>query len=128
MTVGVAVLVVLIGLGIAGFVVVRSVNRATHRGGEMTGPPEEELRYVVPTGQDPAVLLAALHADGYDAVTVLEHGRHVVVVSCPAGADRDRAHVRAVIRAAAQTSLEGEQFDPGRVEFEDEAADGRPRR
>jgi hypothetical protein len=101
----------------------RSVLSATHEGEEVLDPREEQLRYRMPAGQDPVVLLTALRQDGYDAVTVMEGGHHVVVVSCPAGPDRDRGHVRSVIRSAAQTSPEGHEFDPGEVVFEDEVGD-----
>lgn len=100
----------------------RTVLAATHAGEQVLDPVEDQLRYQVPVGQDPVVLVAALGRDGYDAVTVMEGGHHHVVITCPAGPDRDRAHVRAIIRSASQTSPEGNQFSPGEVRFEDEVA------
>ncbi len=120
MTVGFGVLMALIVIGVAVFFVTRSVGSATRGGRAVTDPQEDHLRYVVPSGQDPPVLLAALGGEGYDAATELVDGHHQVVVRCPAGRDAERAHVRAVIGSAHSTGLEGENFDPGDVVFADE--------
>jgi hypothetical protein len=55
------------------------------------------LEYSVPTGQDPAVILAALERAGFVA-GVDSHGAHqVVMVKCPDGPERMRAKVRTLI-------------------------------
>lgn len=78
------------------------------------------LEYAVPTGQDPAVILAALHQAGYTA-TVDPNGAHqVVMIACPAGLDRERAHVRAVLESANVTAPDdGAPLDVA-VRFRDE--------
>lgn len=56
-----------------------------------------KLEYSVPTGQDPAVILAALERAGFVA-GVDSHGTHqVVMVKCPEGPERTRSKVRALI-------------------------------
>lgn len=58
------------------------------------------LEYSVPTGQDPAPVLAALEQAGYTA-GIDPHGVHqVVLVRCPDGPDAARAKVRSVIESA----------------------------
>jgi hypothetical protein len=81
------------------------------------------LRYHVPGGQDPAAVVGALEAEGY-AVTFGDtvEGTHDLLIPCRTGADRERAHVRAVISHAA-LNLEGDPGDTS-VRFADEPADG----
>jgi hypothetical protein len=71
-------------------------------------PEVPTLQYVVPNGQDPAVVLNALDHEGYTVVPQQREGEPVLVVYCPAGVDRERAHVRSVIAATDETSM----FDP----------------
>jgi hypothetical protein len=79
------------------------------------------LEYEVPTGQDPAVILAALTRAGYTA-TVDPSGAHQIVsVACPAGPDRERAYVRSVIESANVTAPDdGAPLDVA-VRFRDES-------
>jgi hypothetical protein len=79
------------------------------------------LEYEVPTGQDPSVILAALTRDGYTA-TVDPSGAHQIVsVACPAGVDRERAHVRSLIESANVTAPDdGVPLDV-EVRFRDES-------
>lgn len=86
---------------------------------ELNEPTNPSLDYRVPTGQDPAVVLAALNADGYVAATDTTDSQ-LVRVACPAGPDRERARVRAVIENAGGTALEHGAPVPGPVRFEDE--------
>jgi len=82
---------------------------------------EPLLDYVVPAGQDPAVVLAALAAERYDAST--DPGQaNLIHIACPGGADRERARVRATIEAVHTTAIDaGAPFDPGPVRFQDES-------
>ncbi|HEX6517289.1 MAG TPA: hypothetical protein VF049_17120 [Nocardioidaceae bacterium] len=89
-------------------------------GGEAVDPRSEQLRYPVPDGQDPAVLLSALGQAGYKAAADTVEGKPYVVVECPAGRERERAHVRQAIRDAGSTSMEGPAFEPREVTFDDE--------
>jgi hypothetical protein len=80
----------------------------------------QHLDYVVPAGQDPAVVLAALAAEGYDATT--DPGQaNLVHTRCPSGPERERARVRATIQSVHTTAIDaGAPFDPGPVRFQDE--------
>jgi len=82
----------------------------------------ETLRYHVPDGQDPAAVLAALEVEGYRATLAPAPATDDVLIPCRTGAERERAHVRAVIAHAA-LNMEG---DPGdhRVVFADEPREG----
>jgi regulator of protease activity HflC (stomatin/prohibitin superfamily) len=79
------------------------------------------LEYEVPTGQDPAAILAALESEGYLATvdTTLPH--QVVLVACPAGTDRERARVRAVIQSASVSAMDDGVPLQVEVRFRDEA-------
>lgn len=88
---------------------------------ELAGPTAPTLDYVVPPGQDPVVLLTALSTEGYTA-TADPVQTQLLHISCPAGPDRDRAHVRATIATVRSTALDtGAPMDPGQVRFTDEA-------
>jgi len=58
------------------------------------------LEYVVPTGQDPVGILAALERAGYTAA-VDSHGAHqLVLVACPDGLEKHREQVRTLVSSA----------------------------
>jgi hypothetical protein len=90
---------------------------------EASSPAVETLTYHVPDGQDAAAVLAALETEGYAATLSPAPATHDVVIPCHSGADRERAHVRAVI-AHASLNMEGDAGER-RVVFEDEPRDGR---
>lgn len=78
------------------------------------------LDYEVPEGQDPAVIMVALRQEGYEA-TVEPSGRHPhVLVPCPSGTERERAHVRAVVQGASVSALDDGVPLEQEVRFADE--------
>jgi len=80
----------------------------------------EAVRYQVPEGQDPAVVMAALRHEGFEPVGDQEATAQDILVPCSSSSDRDR--VRRVI-ASAPTSLEGGPHPaagPHEVRFTDE--------
>jgi len=82
-------------------------------------PGTPRLEYVVPTGQDPVVVLAVLERAGYTA-TVDPSGAHqVVMVQCRV--DRDRERVRSLIESANVTALHEGMPISVAVRFRDEA-------
>jgi hypothetical protein len=81
---------------------------------------EETLRYRVPDGQDPAVVMAALETAGHRTAVEDEAGEKYLVISCPKGRDASREEARKLIEEADRTSLEGMKLATGRVAFEDE--------
>lgn len=78
------------------------------------------LKYSVPTGQDPAVILAALERAGYTAV-VDPHGAHqTVLIGCPEGVEHERSKVRALIETAGVSALQDGAPVQAPVRFLDE--------
>jgi len=88
---------------------------------EAVGEVVESLRYHVPVGQDPAAILAALQAEGYEAVRD-DHptATQDILILTPSGADRERAKIRAVLAHEAPLNLEG---DPKPADYEVRFAD-----
>lgn len=116
-----AVVVGVIIVLIAGVVFFGYTSAKAGKEGEAgVDPRVEHLSYPVPDGQDPAVLMAALTEAGYDAASEVVEGKPHVVVACPAGRDRERAHVRQVIRDTGTTGMTGTPFEPEQVVFQDE--------
>ena len=81
----------------------------------------ETLVYDVPVGQDPAAIIAALKQEGFQAVRedAATHSQELLIL-CPAGADRERARVRALIAHEAPIDMEGHPMPPHDVRFADE--------
>ena len=71
---------------------------------ELKSDATPTLEYDVPTGQDPAVILAALDQAGYTASVDPALPQQIVLISCPGGVDRERARVRSVIQSAQVTT------------------------
>jgi hypothetical protein len=76
------------------------------------------LTYLVPTGQDPAELIAALHQAGFTAVAELRHGYEVLEVACHDEHDRDR--VREILEHAHRSGFDSPENPVGAISFEDE--------
>jgi hypothetical protein len=87
---------------------------------DLAAPSTATLDYRVPPGQDPVVLLAALGAEGFTATTSPDDAT-LIRVACPAGPDRYRARLRAVIASVHTTAIDsGASFDVEDVRFTDE--------
>ena len=83
--------------------------------------PAATLDYVVPPGQDPALVVSALRQDGYEAAPDPRR-TDVLHIECPAGPDRERPRVRATLQSVRRTAIDtGAPMDPGPVRFVDEA-------
>jgi hypothetical protein len=112
------------GLALVGFAVVAITAGSSGGGGverDHEGAEEPEtLRYRVPVGQDPVVVVAALRQEGYDASAEPVPEGHDVVVPCPGGRDLHRPRVRATIQHADVTNPEGDPYDVPPVTFADE--------
>jgi hypothetical protein len=81
-------------------------------------PHAHTVAYVVPEGQDPALVRVALSHAGY--VTVLDRGGDQrLLVEC---AESQRDHVRMIIEDLDHTGLEDSGAYAGPVRFEDEPA------
>jgi hypothetical protein len=94
-------LVSIVALGALVLYVLRDQSIARERiEAELHDTRTPTLEYSVPTGQDPAAILAVLERAGYTA-GVDSHGAHqVVMVKCPDGPDGDRTKVRTLIESA----------------------------
>jgi hypothetical protein len=113
--VGIPVVVVLV-LAALGLRQIHRRNEAVRA--DAAHPAVDVLRYHVPSGDDPAAVLAALEREGYTATLSAAPAADDVLIPCHSGADRERAHVRSVIAHAA-VDMEGQ---PGQraVVFADE--------
>lgn len=83
------------------------------------------LRYLVPPGQDPAVVLGALRESGYDASPDSEPGPSspLVIIGSRTGGSPDREDVRSVLTALDETNVnpdESGSVDLAPVRFTDE--------
>ncbi|HET7431085.1 MAG TPA: hypothetical protein VFJ89_06230 [Nocardioides sp.] len=83
------------------------------------------VRYEVPPGQDPALVLAGLRSAGYDASADSEPGpSSPIVIIATSGSAADRERLREVLAGIAGTNVNPEESAPverGRVRFIDEA-------
>lgn len=117
-------IVILAGILLLGLVLGLALRRMTldeaALEARMHRPETHTVGYVVPTGQDPAVLMSALSAAGYTSVSDLEAGNERLLVEVHS--ESDRAQVRGIIEDVHRTSFEGAGgFDVAHVSFEDEA-------
>lgn len=80
----------------------------------------EALRYHVPTGQDPAAIMAALQTAGYDAMPATAGVTQDLLIVARNGGRVDRAAVRHVIEHDADLNLEGDPSPTDSARFADE--------
>lgn len=73
---------------------------------ELQSDQTPTLEYVVPTGQDPSVILSALGRGGFTATSESTHPHQRILIACPAGVERQREEVRSVIESASVTTPE----------------------
>jgi hypothetical protein len=106
------------------FVVLAIAARAAKQSREAAVMAEggQTLKYVVPEGQDPAAVIAALQNHGYDARRDPDYTHTaMVVVQCPEGVEHDRPRIRTVLEQAVPLNMDGDRdpaLDP--VRFADE--------
>ena len=105
---------------IAVYVFREQASRSIKVSEELNDDRTPTLEYAVPTGQDPAVILAALESAGYTATADPHHAHQRVLVACPDGVDQQRSQVRSVIESASVTAMDdGVPIQPD-VRFRDE--------
>ena len=75
------------------------------------------MAYVVPGGQDPAGLMAALTHAGFVSVTDSTGGTERLLVECE---ESDRGRVRSVLEQVERRGIDGSRLPAGHVSFEDE--------
>jgi hypothetical protein len=91
---------------IVAYVVRAEMAKRAHIDRELESEQTPTLEYSVPAGQDPAVILAALHGEGYTATVDPNHTQQLVLIACPGGLDSERARVRSIIAAADVTTID----------------------
>lgn len=80
-------------------------------------PTTHKVCYEVVNGQDPAILVAALHQAGFSARAHLERGVEMLRVVCE---DHERSVVRRVIESVDRTGFDGVRMHVGHVTFAEE--------
>ena len=84
---------------------------------DLARPGVETLDYVVPEGQDPAVVVAALQENGLEAAPDIGAKQRVHV----AARGHEREHVRSIIESVETSAIQdGAPVPPVVVRFEDE--------
>jgi hypothetical protein len=116
----VPIILVVLVLVIGAIAVVRMARRNQEREAWAKSSETQSLRYSVPEGQDPAAVMAALRQEGYEPIQDQDTAGRDVLIPCPAGKDRDRARVRAILVHVAPLNLEGDPADTSSVRFADE--------
>ena len=116
------VVVIIIVLAIIVMAAVRFVHRQAAHQDEVKSAPVDMLRYRVPEGQDPAIVVAALQKEGFQAIPDVQGAgaSHDVLIPCSEGVERHRAHVRSIIQGTEQINFEGDQRQIPQVKFADE--------
>jgi hypothetical protein len=118
---------VILFIAVIGAVVVLSTTMKRTASAGAVDPHAEVLkgphvRYRVPTGQDPVVVLARVREAGYTAVPGPEDRGGEVVVALAEDVPQARDALRRVIAGARATNVEGPPaLDPAPVHFEGES-------
>jgi len=120
----VPVLFVVIALVVGVMLVRRFTGASVEESDRLQAPHRPTLRYLVPAGQDPAVVVAALLAAGYDASPDSEPGPSspIVIIGSRTGRAPDREAVRATLAEARGSAINPEESAPvdAAVRFTDE--------
>jgi hypothetical protein len=104
----VPVILLIVVVVLAAFAVKRFSSRELRHSDRLRSDDGATLRYEVPAGQDPAVVLAGLRQAGYDASADSEPGPSSPIVIIDArGSDPDREAVRRAL-----TELDGTNVVP----------------
>jgi hypothetical protein len=120
----VPVLLVLIVLVVGAIAVKRFTRAEIDHSDRLQADERPTLRYRIPAGQDPALVLAGLRRAGYDASADSEPGPSspIVIIGATGGAP-DREAVRRALADIDGTNVVPEEsgtVDRTRVRFEDE--------
>jgi hypothetical protein len=84
----------------------------------LDSPGTHTVSYLVPDGQDPAILAAALHSAGFTARAHLEGGFEVLRIACD---EAERAQVRSIIEHVDRTGFDGAPMHIAHAKFVDES-------
>lgn len=121
----VAVLVILVILAIGFFVLMTGAltksSAAGHVNPDEAAESQFHVSYVVPTGQDPAVVRAALAEAGYDSAAQVDPEGEVLTIVLHDGSAAEKERVREVLAGERATNFGGPPVvDTTPVRFVDE--------
>ncbi len=121
----VPVILILVAVVAGVLLMKRFTRREVERSDRLQYADRPTLRYQVPTGQDPSVVLIALRNSGFEASADSEPGPSspIVIVGARDGGEPDREAVRATIVRMDGTNVntdESGEVERGPVVFEDE--------
>jgi hypothetical protein len=112
--------ILFLAMVVAGALVLRKSRRwvfdAEATEARLRDPGTHKLTYLVPDGQDPAPLMAALAHAGFTTATDTHGGLERLLVACE---EADRAQVRNVLEGASTVGSGGTRIT-AHVHFEDE--------
>lgn len=121
MEIAIPVVILLVIILLAVVALAARATKQSRKAADLAGT-DASLEYVVPEGQDPAAVVAALQNHGYQARRDPAYTHTAkVVVACPDGVEHDRPRVRAVLEQAMPLNMDGDRdpaLDP--VRFADE--------
>jgi hypothetical protein len=116
----IVVVMVLVGLVVVGVAIMLALRtwvlEESRTEARLHRPGAHTLSYVVPNGQDPAVLMAAVRNAGLTSVVDTTGGTERILVECE---EEDRARVRSALEHAAVPGYDG-HTTVAHVAFEDE--------
>lgn len=87
----------------------------------LRSPEAHKLVYVVPDGQDPALVMAALIHAGFTSVVAIEEGIEQLLIECE---ETDRAQVRDLIQRVSRADAQAHGLPAHEIRFEDETDTG----
>lgn len=106
---------VVLVLGVVVALALRAWERAEERDEAVFDEPTTpKVCYEVVDGQDPAILVAALHHAGFHARAHSEHGVEVLRILCQ---EHERPVVRRVLEDTGRTGFDGVPVHVGAVRF-----------
>ncbi len=112
---------VLVGLVVVGVVVSLGLRTWTlgqaRTEARLLSPDTHTVGYVVPEGQDPAVLMAAVTTAGYTAIVDTSGGTERLLVECD---EHARGDVRRVLEGVHSTAWDGSDSRVEHIVFDDE--------
>ena len=111
----------LVGLVVAGVVISMGLRTWTldraRTEARLLSPDTHTVGYVVPAGQDPAVLMAAVAGAGYTAMVDTSRGTERLIVECD---DHARGEVRRALEGVHSAAWDGSDMQVEHVVFDDE--------
>jgi hypothetical protein len=103
------IIIVIVAAAIA-LTIARNTRRAREHTDRVADPTHGSLHYLVPAGQDPAVVLLELKRAGYDAVPNPQGGHpSEIAVATPAGGVPEREELRHAIERITRLNIHGDR-------------------